>query len=87
MGLHANIKQTAGSSFETAPLEISMPAGYEGPFNYDEFCIIVEGYYRGLVGEKGSGIHLEGSTNIRMQNNTFIMPTTAEFDIDISEES
>lgn len=85
--LHAIIKQTVGSSFETGPLEISMPVDYEGPFNYDAFCIIVEEYYRSLVGAKGSGIHIEGGSHIRMQNNTYDIPSTAEFDVDLLEEN
>jgi len=83
-GLHADIKQSAGSSFETAPLEVSHPANYKGPFNFDAFQTIVEHYYRGLVGSTGKGICFSGGTNIRMQNNTFNQPATGEFEVKLS---
>ena len=81
-GLSANIKQTVGTPYETAPLEVSRPAGYEGPFNHAAFQNIVEQYYRSLVGGQGGGIRIgAGSSNIRMRNNRFIQPATAEFDV------
>lgn len=80
-GLHADIKQTVGSSFEHAPLEVSKPVNYKGPFNFEAFHNIVEQYYRSLVGQSGSGIHVTGSTNLRMRNNTFVQPHVAEFPI------
>ena len=48
-GLHCDVKQMVGSSFETAPLEVSAPTGYNGPFNHQAFQQIVERYYRGLL--------------------------------------
>lgn len=35
--LYADIKQTVGSSFEIASLEVSPPRGYAGPFNHEAF--------------------------------------------------
>ena len=32
IGLHADVKQTVGARFESAPLEVSKPDGYHGPF-------------------------------------------------------
>lgn len=78
---YVDIKQPVGSDFETTPLEVSRPAGYNGPFNYEAFRQAAEAYYRSLVGSKGSGIHISGGGNIRMQNNTFIKQAIAEFDV------
>jgi hypothetical protein len=80
-GLYADIKQTVGSSFENAPLEVSKPMNYKGPFNLEAFHNIVEQYYRSLVGQSGSAIHITGGTNFRMRNNTFVQSYVAEFPI------
>ena len=83
--LYVHIKQPVGSNFEKAPLEVSQPYGYSGPFNHQAFQKAVEAYYRSLVGASGSGIRMQGGGDIRMRNNTFIRETQVEFDI--SEES
>jgi len=83
-GLHCDVKQMVGSSFETAPLEVSSPTGYKGPFNHQAFQQIVEHYYRGLVGSQGRGIRITGGSNIRMQNNTFVQPNEATFEVQVS---
>lgn len=80
-GLYAKIKQAVGSSFESAPLEVSSPANYKGPFNFDAFRDVVERYYRGLVGGQGSGIRISGGSQIRMRNNRFEPPAIAEFEV------
>ena len=80
-GLYADIKQTVGSSFENAPLEVSKPVNYTGPFNFEAFHEIVEQYYRSLIGQSGSGIHITGGKKLRMHNNTFVQPHVAEFPI------
>ncbi len=82
--LHADIKQSIGGSFETSALEVSNPANYKGPFNYEAFRAIVERYYRSLVGATGSGIRISGGSNIRMRNNTFVQPVTAEFEVKVT---
>lgn len=85
-GLSVDIKQPVGSSFETSPLEISKPNGYNGPFNHHAFREAVEKYYRSLVGSSGSGIRISsGASNIRMRNNTFVQEARAEFKV--SKES
>ncbi|MDD5700964.1 MAG: hypothetical protein PHU23_02840 [Dehalococcoidales bacterium] len=81
--LYINIKQTVGGSFESEPLEIGNAEGYEGPFNYKDFRDGVEKYYRSLVGSKGSGIHISGGSNIRMQNNTFSKQQSLTFNVNI----
>lgn len=83
-GLYANIKQMVGSSFESAPLEVSSPANYKGPFNYDAFRNIVEDYYRSLVGASGSSIHIVGASSVRMRNNTFVRPLSTEFEVQVA---
>ena len=80
-GLYADIKQTVGSSFENAPLEVSKPMNYKGPFNYEAFHQIVEEYYRSLVGQSDAGMHIEGGTNLRMRHKTFVQPHMAEFSV------
>jgi len=83
-GLHCDVKQIVGSSFESAPLEVSAPAGYKGPFNHQAFQKIIENYYHSLVGSQGRGIRIGGGSNIRMQNNTFVQPSEATFEVQVS---
>ncbi len=78
--LTVDIKQTVGAKFESSPLEVSPPKGYKGSYNYAAFRQVVEQYYRGLVGSKGRGIRIEGGSDIRMRNNTFVQPHTATFE-------
>jgi hypothetical protein len=83
-GLHADVKQTVGSSYEDGPLEISSPRGarYEGPFNYEAFRAAIEKYYRSLVGSSATGIRIgSGARNIRMRNNIFQRQEVVEFEI------
>ncbi len=80
-GAYVDIKQPVGSDFETTPLEVSQPTGYNGPFNYEAFRQSAENYYRKLIGSQGSGIHIPGGENIRMRNNTFVQNFTVEFEV------
>lgn len=81
-GLYANIKQSVGGSFESSPLEVSLPGNYTGPFNSEKFSEAAEKYYRSLVGSQGSGIRIgEGVSNIRMRNNRYGKNMVFEFDI------
>ena len=83
--LFANIKQTVGSDIETAPFEIERPTSYQGPLSYEPYRNAVEDYFRGLVGSQGSGIRIHGGSNIRMQNNTFIVQKIVEIDVESSD--
>jgi len=83
--LYVDIKQPVGGDFETAPLEVGAPQGYRGPFNHDAFREAVEKYYRRLVGSKGSGIRISGGKNIRMRNNQFVFPSTADIEIQVGK--
>jgi hypothetical protein len=81
-GLCVDIKQAVGGDFEKTPLEVGTPQGYKGPLNYTAFRAASEAYYRECVGSQGRGIRIAGGSNIRMRNNTFAMPKTAEFETD-----
>jgi hypothetical protein len=82
--LYVDIKQAVGSDYETGDIEVGMPTGYSGPFNYFAFRDAVERYYRGLVGSAGSGIRIQGGRDIRMRNSTFVSPGVEVFEIDAS---
>ncbi|HET6516568.1 MAG TPA: hypothetical protein VFG09_15550 [Thermodesulfovibrionales bacterium] len=82
--LSVDIKLAVGDQFEGGSIEVSKPQGYSGPLNYSAFRDAVEKYYRHLVGSTGIGIRSAGASNIRMYNNTFSIPMTAEIDIDES---
>lgn len=82
--LHADIKQSVGSSFEASPLEVSRPRQYEGPFNYEVFRSIVEKYYRGLIGATGVGIHIAGGSGVRMRGNVFHSVLTEHFEVQVA---
>jgi hypothetical protein len=80
--LHSDIKQAVGSSYETGPIEVGLPEGYKGPFNYEVFRDAAEMYYRKLVGSGANGISIQVGTNIRMQNNTFNEEMSIECEVD-----
>jgi len=81
---HADLKQVVGGEFEKNPIEVGLPYDssgkpYSGPMNYEVFRNGAESYFRNLVGSKGFGIHIEGGSNIRMQNNRFVQEGSVEF--------
>ena len=80
--VYVDIKQPVGSDFESTLLEVSMPYGYNGPFNYEAFIDATESYYGSLVGSYGSGIEIQSGRNIRMQENTFIK--SAHFEMQVT---
>jgi hypothetical protein len=80
-GLCADIKQTAGSDYDTAPIEVSQPHGYEGAFNHHAFRDCAEKYYRSCVGSETTGIEIEEGVRIRMYNNVFKKEMVCEFEI------
>jgi hypothetical protein len=85
-GLYADVKQTVGTNYETAPLEVSLPAGFEGKINYDQFRRLVGAYYRNAVGSAGRGIRVASGSSVVMRNNLFVFSATAEIDVDESRE-
>jgi hypothetical protein len=80
-GLHVDVKQTVGSSFETAPLEVSAPAEYHGPMNHDALRQAVEGYYRSQIGGAGRGIRLGAGNKARMRNNRVHARVQVQFEV------
>jgi hypothetical protein len=80
-GLYADVKQTIGARFESAPLEVSLPESLQGRIDYSSFRQHVEDYYRDSIGARGRGIHIGGGANIRMMNNTFIIQKTIDIDV------
>jgi hypothetical protein len=83
-GLHVDVKQTVGSSYETGPIEVGSPKGtkYRGPFDHQAFSEAVEKYYRSIVGSKASRFKRRGrSRNIRMPNQRFGVEQVVEFEV------
>jgi hypothetical protein len=80
--LHADIKQAVGSSYEKGLIEVGMPEGHRGPFNYEVFRDVAEIYYRSLVGSGAGVINIQGGTNIRMENQIFDIEMTVECEVD-----
>ena len=83
--LMCDVKQAVGEPFESAPLEVSRPRGYDGSLDYASFRQAVEDYYRSLVGSSGSAIRVEGASNIRMRNNLIQRPH--EVSVSYTEDS
>lgn len=86
--LHTDIKQSTGGKFEGDTLEVGPPQNLKGvTIDYATFRDLVEKYYRGLIGSTGSGIRISGNcSNIKMFNNTFAMPMTAEIEVELSSK-
>lgn len=80
--LCADLKQTVGTDYETGPIEVGPPQGYDGPFNHKAFHDCVEEYYRSCVGSEATGIRIgKGARGIRMYNNVFEKEMVCEFEI------
>lgn len=80
--LSADIKQTVGTDFHSAELEVSRPHGYKGMWNHASFSEQAQLYYRRLVGERGFVINFgPGAGNIRMSHNIMEVPVTVEIDL------
>ncbi len=81
-GLSANIKQAVGGDYDTGPIEVSQPFGYEGAFNHHAFRDCAEKFYRSCVGSEGTGIRIgKGAQNILMRNNIIEKKMVCEFEI------
>jgi len=79
--LYANIKQTVGSDYDTGPIEVSQPFGYEGAFNHHAFRDCAEKFYRSCVGSEATGIEIGEGARIRMYGNIFKKKMVCEFEI------
>jgi hypothetical protein len=75
----SHVKQTVGGRYNTDPIEVGWPEGYEGPFDYDAFRGFAAQYYRGLVGQQHAAISLGNARNVMMENNSFIVPWVVSF--------
>jgi len=65
--LFVDVRQLLDDGTESQPLLVSLPQGYDGPFNMPVFQGLVEFYYRhaigvqsSMFGTKGLGMRLEG---------------------------
>jgi hypothetical protein len=67
----ADLKQVVGGDIEHGEIEVGPPHNYDGPFDHTQFAEAARKYFRSLVGSQGTGIRMEGSTNVRMRNNRF----------------
>lgn len=77
--VHADIKQTIGTDYSKAGLEVSKPVGYKGPWNHEAFSKAAEGYFRSFIRISGAG-----SMRARMRDNRFTSPQQAEFEVTAS---
>lgn len=83
--LHTDIKQPAGGDYEKDTLEVSPPQNLKGiAIDYSVFRNLAEKYYRNLIGSSGSGIRIVGGSNVKMFNNTFCIPMTADIEVETS---
>lgn len=78
-GLYVDVKQTVGTDYETAPLEVSFPRGYKGPLDYGVFRQHVESYYREAFGSSGRAINVPSA---RMRNNTSTSTKVVDIEVD-----
>ena len=80
--LYVDVKQTIGSDFEAASLEVGPPQGYDGPFSYSHFREEVETYYRESFGAAGRAFHIDkNSAYVYMENNKVILEKHVEFEV------
>ena len=78
-GLHADIKHPVDGDFETDPLEITLPHGYEGQISPEGFRRAVGQYYRLLVG-RGVELGFQDRTGMfKMRDNIFLGPRSFKF--------
>ena len=79
---YSDIKQIVGSAYSSDNMEVSRPHEYRGPYDHHIFSDELAGYFSRLVNSSGSMISLGGATNVRMRNNTFIIPYRFQFEAD-----
>ena len=79
---HAQIKQAVGSSCNDNQIEVSLPEGITGPFNFNAFSDAAKAYYLRLIRPRGCFIKVgDSGSSIRTMNNTFQMSYVVEFTI------
>jgi hypothetical protein len=77
---YSDIKQVVGSAYSSGNMEVSRPHEYRGPYDHNVFSDEVAGYFCKLVSSSGAMISLGGATNVRMRNNTFVVPYHFQFE-------
>jgi len=80
--LYVVVKQTVGSNFETADLEVGPPQGYTGPFNHIAFRAAVERYYRNCVGSTGMGFRVQGAAHVTLVDCVVALPRVEVFEVE-----
>ncbi len=76
----ATLKQTVGSDFTDANIEVNSPDNYNGPFNHQGFSTVARQYFTSLIGPHGQGMRIEGQPrNLRMRNNIFVREKKYKF--------
>lgn len=73
-----DVKQTVGSDYQTAPLEVGPPGSYHQAWNHDRFREAVEAIYRRCFRLSCGG------PGIRMRDNRVTLTDVAEFDVSSS---
>ena len=74
------VKQPVGSDYESTPLEVWGPEGYDGPLNRGAFRRAVEDYYRSSFGSGGSAIRVGPGAHVRMRSNLSEKHVTVEIE-------
>jgi hypothetical protein len=77
---YSDIKQVVGSAYSSANMEVTPPHGYRGPYDHNIFSNEVARYFCKLVSSRGAMFSLGGATNVRMRNNTSVIPYHFQFD-------
>ena len=80
--LHVIVKQTVGSNFEMADLEVGPPKGYSGPFNHVAFRAATERYYRSCIGSTGMGLRVQGAARVTLVNCVVSLSQVEVFEVD-----
>jgi len=77
------VKQPYGTQYESEPLEVSKLIGpYKGNWNHNNFTVLVEKYYRSLIGKEGIIIKTtDKAKNTSFINCTFNLNEVFDFDI------
>lgn len=75
----ADLKQAVGSEFNDANIEVGPPNGYDAPFDHEGFSRAARNYISGWIGPGGRAIKVQGSTVLRMRNNTYY--SEAKYDL------
>ena len=77
---YSDIKQIVGSAYSSDNMEVSPPHEYRGPYDHNTFSNEIAGYFCKCVNSSGAMISL-GTANVRMRNNTFVMPYHFQFEV------